>query len=66
MEKAGLHARAGHQKCQDCHQAHLWLTGGRKACQRCHEMGAVHGEGQACTACHKFRGAPPPFYPSAY
>jgi hypothetical protein len=66
LQRAGLHARAGHQKCQDCHRAHLWEAGNRKACQKCHQVATVHGEGQACTACHKFRGAPPPFYPSAY
>ena len=35
MAKGGLHARAGHRHCLDCHQPHVW-TPEKDSCLRCH------------------------------
>jgi LSD1 subclass zinc finger protein len=57
MTRAGLHARAGHGSCRDCHRAHLWRSS-RDDCLRCHAGAPAHAEGRACASCHVFGGAP--------
>jgi hypothetical protein len=63
MGRAGLHARADHASCRDCHRAHLWrATAGD--CLQCHAQATLHAGGKACTACHAFGGAPKAMAPS--
>ncbi len=59
MRKGGLHARAGHGRCVDCHRPHTWRPT-EQACLRCHGGASAHARGQACAACHGFGGAPLP------
>jgi hypothetical protein len=59
MKQGGLHARAGHARCLDCHQPHTW-TAAPSGCARCHAQAAGHAGRQACAACHRFDGAPLP------
>jgi hypothetical protein len=59
MRKGGLHARAGHARCLDCHQPHTWKAE-EGACLRCHQRARDHARQKACTACHRFDGAPLP------
>jgi len=59
MRKGGLHARAGHARCLDCHAPHLW-TAEAGVCAGCHAKAAAHAKGQGCTGCHAFQGAPLP------
>ncbi len=65
MKKGGLHARAGHARCLDCHPPHTW-TARDEGCGGCHAAaaGPAHAGGQAkgkgCLDCHPFGGAPLP------
>ncbi|HET9554093.1 MAG TPA: hypothetical protein VFP50_14085 [Anaeromyxobacteraceae bacterium] len=59
MRKGGLHARAGHARCLDCHRPHTW-TAAPTGCARCHARAAEHAQQKACAACHRFDGAPLP------
>jgi hypothetical protein len=59
MKKGGLHARAGHARCLDCHRPHTWKAD-LASCRRCHASAPEHAKGQACGACHAFGGAPLP------
>jgi hypothetical protein len=65
VSRAGLHRRAGHGTCRDCHVAHLWRTE-EKGCLGCHAAAAApaHAKGKGCAACHAFRGAPRPTPPA--
>jgi hypothetical protein len=62
MAKGGLHRRAGHRRCLDCHEPHQW-TPEKKVCLRCHADAPAHAEGKACADCHSFQGAPRPPLP---
>jgi hypothetical protein len=62
MKKGGLHAKAAHRRCLDCHRPHVW-TPGKEACARCHAGAAAHATGKACLECHSFAGAPRPPLP---
>jgi hypothetical protein len=62
MERAGLHAEAGHATCTDCHPAHLWRTEA-SGCLRCHDDGPRHAKGRRCVECHAFAGAGKPVPP---
>jgi hypothetical protein len=59
MKQGGLHARAAHGRCLDCHHPHDWKFD-VAACRRCHAEAAAHAEGRGCTTCHAFGGAPLP------
>jgi hypothetical protein len=64
MAKGGLHARAGHARCLDCHAPHTW-TPEKDVCLRCHASAPGHAKGKSCTECHKFEGAPLPRLPAS-
>jgi hypothetical protein len=64
MAKGGLHARAGHARCVDCHRPHVW-TPEPSACIRCHANAPAHASGKPCADCHSFTGAPLPARPAA-
>ena len=59
MRKGGLHQRAGHQRCIDCHTPHTWKAE-PAACLRCHAQASSHAKDRACASCHGFGGAPLP------
>jgi hypothetical protein len=59
MAKGGLHARAGHARCVECHRPHVWKADAA-GCVRCHGGATAHAEGKACAGCHAFGGAPLP------
>lgn len=59
IRRGGLHARAGHARCVDCHPPHTW-TSTPGACTPCHAGAAGHARGAACLSCHAFGGAPLP------
>jgi hypothetical protein len=59
LAKAGLHGRAGHRACLDCHRPHVW-TPDPGRCVRCHAGAPEHAGGKGCLACHPFGGAPLP------
>ncbi len=66
MAKGGLHARAGHRRCLECHVPHLWAPD-PKDCGRCHAGAAAHAKGKTCLECHTFKGAQlPPLPVSAW
>jgi hypothetical protein len=66
MAKGGLHAKAGHARCLECHVPHTW-TPEPEVCLRCHAGAPAHARGRACLACHGFAGAPlPPLPVSAW
>ncbi len=62
MAKGGLHAKAGHARCVECHPPHTWKADDA-ACRRCHAGAAAHAGGKACAGCHAFGGAPLPTPP---
>jgi hypothetical protein len=62
MAKGGLHARASHRRCLDCHKPHVWAPE-KGTCARCHPKAAEHAKGKNCTECHSFEGAPRPALP---
>ncbi len=66
MARGGLHAKAGHRRCLDCHVPHEW-TPEAAVCLRCHAQAPSHAKGKACLDCHAFSGAPlPPLPVSAW
>jgi hypothetical protein len=66
MARGGLHAKAGHRRCLDCHVPHEW-TPEPAVCLRCHAQAPSHAKGKACLDCHAFSGAPlPPLPVSAW
>jgi hypothetical protein len=65
MKKGGLHAKAAHRRCLDCHKPHVW-TPEKGVCARCHAAVAAsadHAQGKRCTDCHGFAGVPRPPLP---
>jgi hypothetical protein len=64
MARGGLHARAGHARCVECHRPHLWKAE-EADCTRCHARAAGHAAGKRCVECHPFGGAPLPPRPAA-
>ena len=51
MERRGLHAQMGHERCVDCHRAHTWSVSNAE-CMNCHADMKPHGAGAACQSCH--------------
>jgi hypothetical protein len=64
MAKGGLHAKAGHRRCLDCHKPHTW-TPEKDACKGCHARATEHARGKTCRECHSFEGAPFPRLPAS-
>ncbi|MHB8877940.1 MAG: hypothetical protein ACYC8T_29955 [Myxococcaceae bacterium] len=54
----GLHSRAGHVRCADCHRPHGWRSE-REDCFRCHPATASHHGDKPCAGCHPFKAPHP-------